>query len=246
MQQTVIAWDEWSDDPYPIDGDRWSMQQIESLLQCLPRVGDLSAERIAKGLGLDVFDAIEKRPEALSSVSNLTTTQAWEAWEGWQFLKQIYRLPIVPMDAGMPRPETYTTTEKTGWAWRKQQELRDRPQVREMFGLIARWLNEATPPPTRTRSNPNLLRLDVPGCDEPALVRSCGFEFTAPFLTWSQFTVALTLDAEICITVDNPSEDRWQPGNVPFLQWKSRKVGLTATERIAQSRRGVRGHRDAT
>lgn len=245
MQQTVIAWDEWNDDPYFIDGDRWSMWQIESLLRCLPRVGDLSAERIAKGLGLSVFDEIERRPEALSEVSNLTTTQAWEAWEGWQFLKHVYRIPIVPFSAGQVNRGLYTTAEKLGWSWQKQQELRDLPQVREMFGLIARWLNEETPPPTHTSSNINLARVDVPGCQEPALVRTASIEFTAPFLEWGKFTVSLTMDTEICITVDNPSEDRWQPGKVPFLQWKSRKVADIATERIAQSRRGVRGHRDA-
>ncbi|MAF11545.1 hypothetical protein CMK11_13935 [Candidatus Poribacteria bacterium] len=242
--QTVIAWDEWIDDPYSIDGDRWSIHQIEGLLQCLPRVGDLSAARIAKGLGVSVFDEIERRPEALAEVSNLTTSQAWEAWEGWQFLKHLYRLPIVCMAAGQVNPGIYTATEKMGWSWRKQQEVRNLPQVREMFGLIARWLNEETPPPTQTRSNINLVRVDVPGCEEPALLRTVGFEFAAPFLEWGNFTVSLTLEAEICITVNNPSKDRWQPGNVPLLQWKSRKIADVATERIAQSRRGVRGHRN--
>ena len=245
MSQAVIDWDGWSEDPHRIDGDRWSSEQIESFAQCLPRVGKASAERIARGLGLDFFDAIETRPEALADVSNLTTTQAWEAWEGWQFLKHIYRLPIVPMDAGVVPIGYIPRKQKQSWPWRKQQVLRENPQVRELFCLIARWLHEDTPAPMSITHNPTFQHADVPGCGKVALYRPCGFRFSAPFLKWPNFTIALTAGAEVRVTVENPHMDRWQPGEVPNIQWESRRIGRAAVERIAQSRRGVRGLRDA-
>jgi hypothetical protein len=245
MAQGVIDWDGWSEDTYRIDGDRWSMEQIEALATCLPRVGAASAARIAKGLGMDFFDAIEERPEALSSVTNLSTTKAWEAWEGWQFLKHIYRLPIVPMGVGLKEYGSTDYPVAPGTPQERVFQFRCNPQVAETFAMISRWLNAETPPPKRMDLRSNLMPVDVPGCEQPTLVRTCSFEFEAPFLKWTKVAVTLTMNLTIRVLVDNPSVHRWDRGNVPSIGWDARSIADIATDRIAQSRRGVRGLRDA-
>lgn len=228
MSQMHMAWDAGPDEmDWSINADRWTMDDIQRVAGCLPRIGEATAERVVNGLGLGFFDAVERSPLLLTEVSSLNLTQANEAWEGWQFLVGVYRWPIVPRYAA-GTGHSYQTYHNN------QREFLRQTAVDEAFALVARWLNDATPPPCRADCHPHLTRVKLPD-GSPTLVRSTALCFQCPYVEWSHVTIHCGA-GDYSMTLRNP--DIVRPGNqAPYsVIWSVKGHVPRATERI-QSRR---------